>query len=82
MNISEEQNKMTIFYNKRLGTIQAIAGGIQDMSYFGEEEEDFKLIYDYIVIDNDEYVINNSNNFCVSDGQLKFKSTENINKYL
>ena len=57
---------MTIFYNKRLGTIQAIAGGTQDMSYFGEEEEDFKLIYDYIVVDNDEYVINNSNNFCVS----------------
>lgn len=73
---------MTIFYNKRLGTIQSIAGGTQDMSYFGEEEEDFKLIYDYIVVDNDEYVINNSNNFCVSERQLKFKNTENVNKYL
>lgn len=73
---------MTIFYNKRLGTIQAIVGGTQDMSYFGEEEEDFKLIYDYIVVDNDEYVINNSNNFCVSERQLKFKNAENVNKYL
>ena len=73
---------MTIFYNKRLGTIQSIAGGTQDMSYFGEEEEDFKLIYDYIVVDNDEYVINNSNNFCVSERQLKFKNAENVNKYL
>lgn len=82
MNITQEQSKMTIFYNKRLGTIQAIAGGIQDMSYFGEEEEDFKLIYDYIVVDNDEYVINNSNNFCVSERQLKFKNAENVNKYL
>ena len=82
MNITQEQSKMTIFYNKRLGTIQAIVGGIQDMSYFGNEEEDFKVIYDYIVIDYDEYVINNSNNFYVGERQLKFKSTENITKYL
>ena len=82
MNVLKETTKMTIFYNKRLGTIQAIAGGTQDMSYFGEEEEDFKLIYDYIVVDNDEYVINNSNNFCVSERQLKFKNAENVNKYL
>lgn len=82
MGISGETNKMTVFYNKRLGTIQAIAGGTQDMSYFGEEEEDFKLIYDYIVIENDEYVINNSNNFCVSEKQLKFKNAEKVNKYL
>lgn len=82
MNISEEQSKMTIFYNRRLGSIQAIAGGIQDMSYFGEQEEDFKIIYDYIVVDNDEYVINNSSNFIVINNGLKFKDSACINKYL
>lgn len=82
MNISEEQSKMTIFYNRRLGSIQAIAGGIQDMSYFGDQEEDFKIIYDYIVVDNDEYVINNSSNFIVINNGLKFKDSACINKYL
>lgn len=82
MNISEEQSKMTIFYNRRLGSIQAIAGGIQDMSYFGDQEEDFKIIYDYIVVDNDEYVINNSSNFIVINNRLKFKDSACINKYL
>lgn len=82
MNISEEQSKMTIFYNKRLGSIQAIAGGTQDMSYFGEEEEDFKVIYDYMVVDNDEYIIKNLSNFIVVNRQLKLKDSSNISKYL
>lgn len=82
MNISEEQSKMTIFYNKRLGSIQAIVGGTQDMSYFGEEEEDFKVIYDYIVVDNEEYIIKNLSNFIVVNRQLKFKDSNNISKYL
>lgn len=82
MNISEEQSKMTIFYNKRLGSIQAVVSGSQDMSYFGEEEEDFKQIYDYIVVDNDEYIIKNSYNFIVVNGELKIKDISNISKYL
>lgn len=82
MNISEEQSKMTIFYNKRLGSIQAVVSGSQDMSYFGEEEEDFKQIYDYIVVDNDEYIIKNSYNFIVVNEELKIKDISNISKYL
>lgn len=82
MKILEEQNKMTIFYNKRLGSIQAIVGGTQNMSYFGEQEEDFKIIYDYIVVDKDEYVINNSSYFIVINNVLKLKDSTCINKYL
>ena len=73
---------MTIFYNKRLGSIQAIVGGTQNMSYFGEQEEDFKIIYDYIVVDKDEYVINNSSYFIVINNVLKLKDSTCINKYL
>lgn len=82
MKILEEQNKMTIFYNKRLGSIQAIVTGTQNMSYFGEQEEDFKIIYDYIVVDKDEYVINNSSYFIVINNVLKLKDSACINKYL
>ena len=82
MKILEEQNKMTIFYNKRLGSIQAIVGGTQNMSCFGEQEEDFKIIYDYIVVDKDEYVINNSSYFIVINNALKLKDSACINKYL
>lgn len=82
MKILEEQNKMTIFYNKRLGIIQSIVTGTQNMSYFGEQEEDFKIIYDYIVVDKDEYVINNSSYFIVINNALKLKDSACINKYL
>jgi hypothetical protein len=79
-NIEEMKSKMTIYYNKRTGDISRIAGGIQDMSLFGVEEEDFKLIYDFIVIDDDIVVMRNMDKFKVENDKLKLN--EDLSKYL
>lgn len=62
----EEHNKsMTIYYYKRTGEIKNMVYGILDMSFFGEYEEDYKTIVDYIVVDRDEFVFDRVRDFKV-----------------
>ena len=73
---------MTVFYNKRTGSIKALISGEQDMNLYGEEKEDYEQIYDFIVVDLDEYVFSNHRSFAVVDGQLKLKDVAIPEKYL
>jgi hypothetical protein len=75
MTIEEMQNNMTVFYRKKTGEIKTIIGGINDMSAFGAEQEDMELIWGYVVIPRDTYVINNSQNFIydIETKELKIK---------
>ena len=66
MNAEKMKNRMTIFYFKSTGKIYAVATGIQDTKYFGDNEEDFKLIIDYIVVLKDETVINDFTKFKIN----------------
>ena len=59
MNIEEHLNNMTIFFSKKTGEIKSFATGIQDMNYFGNDKEDYELIWDYVVIPRDDKVIRN-----------------------
>lgn len=77
-----EDNKMTLFYSKRTGEIKAYTTGITDMGYYGDDEEDFKLIYDFIVVDRDDYVLDNFSKFKIVDKQIKLKEAVNLDKYL
>ena len=62
----EEHNKsMTIFYYKRTGGIKNVAYGVMDMSFYGEYEEDYSLIVDYIVVERDEFVFDRIRDFKV-----------------
>lgn len=83
-NIQEMQSKMTLFYSKQTKEIKCMATGIQDMSYFGDNEIDFNLIYDYIVVGMDEYVFNNASLFIIEDDRpiLKEMPKVDYNKYL
>lgn len=80
----EEMNlKMTIFYSKQTGEIKASCGGIQNMNFFNENKIDYEIIYDFIVVDRDEYVLNNIDKFKVVDGQVKLKEKPmDLSKYL
>lgn len=75
-------DKMTVFYNKRLGTIKLVMDGVQDMSSYGVEEEDYKQIYDFIIVDRDMYVHNNFHNMNVIDGEIKLKPVDTPVEYL
>lgn len=77
-----EFDKLTLFYNKRTGEIKELCSGPQNMDWFGEEKQDYMLIFDFIVIDYDAYILNNSHQFYVSDGNVKLKQDSVLNKYL
>ncbi len=63
--IEDFENNMTIYYRKATGAIKQVAGGIQDMSVFGDEESDYTLIWDFIIAPRDENVRDNMNQFTV-----------------
>lgn len=56
---------MTIYYRKKTGEIKMMMSDTCDMSVFGEEQEDYAQIWDYIHIEIDEVVRNNRSQFSV-----------------
>ena len=73
--------QMTIFYNKRTGSIKELCSGTQTMEWFGAEKEDYEQILDCIVVESDEYVLNNFPQFEVVEGALKLKQATDLSKY-
>lgn len=70
--IEEMENQMTVFFNKRLGKIMSIATGIQDFNtYYGEQAEDYSLIWDSVVLIKNDYVIQHQDDFIIENKQLK-----------
>lgn len=76
-------DKMTIFYSKETGAIKEWCTGEQDESWFGDETN-LTLVYDYVVVDYDNFIIKNYMDLEVIDGELKLKeNTKKIpEKYL
>lgn len=81
--IDEMNSKMTLFFSRQSGEIKASCGGIQDMNFFAENKIDYEIIYNYVVMDKDEYVLNNINKFKIVDGKVKLKEApKDLSKYL
>ena len=80
--IEENKKKMTIFYMKSDGSIVNFSTGIQDMNFYGEHKEDYSKIYDCIVVDFDDYVMNNLKDFYVNTEENKLKLKQNLRKYM
>ena len=59
MTLNEFESKMTIFYSKRTGEIQTFCTGVQDMSLFSKNADDYSIIWDYVVVYYDNFVIKN-----------------------
>ena len=87
---AEITKKMTIFYKLRNLEIDKIITGEQTLlSYARLDLEDAQLIYDYIVVEYDDYIINNMKNFELlkaGDGtisvNLKEQYKTELQKYL
>lgn len=78
--IKNFEKKVTLFYSPTTGDIKLHAGGIQDMSYFGPERDDYN--YKFIVVDKDDVLLNNLENFKVENGKLKLKNNDILAKYM
>lgn len=72
-NIKEMEAKMTIFYSKSSGIITMVMTGISDFKVFIDQAEDYKLIWDFVVVNKDEYVLYNYKNFIIENGEVKLK---------
>lgn len=64
--------KMTLFYMKRTGRVKGYCTGEQTMAFYGEDEEDYSEIMDYIQVDYDQFVIANRDYYKVVNGGLVF----------
>lgn len=75
-------DKLTIFYNKRTGAIKELCGGEQDMNWFGEEAKDYELIFDYLIVDYDPYILENYMNMKVINDEVKIIQNDVPEKYM
>jgi len=76
------ENILTIFYNKRTGSIKELCGGKQNMGWFGNEQQDYEQIFNYVHVDFDSYIIENYMNMMIVDGQVKLIQKDVPDKYL
>ena len=67
------KDKMTVFYKKRNGDIISVLDGEHDMSMYGDMEEDYSLIYDFIVIPNTVSLHRNFNLYIVKDNEVSIR---------
>ena len=75
-------DKLTVFYNKRTGSIKELCSGEQSFDWFGDEGQDYQLIYDLIVVDFDSFIFENYMNMKVVDRKLKLVEREIPEEYL
>ena len=76
--VEDYKVSMTVYFRKTNGDIKHIIPGIQSMDIFGDEKEDYLLIWDYVVTTRDEYVMKNKDKFVVDleTIQLMIKQSE------
>lgn len=78
--IEDFNNTMTLFYGKETGIIRDNGPGRQDLkTYYGASAGDFN--YDFIVIEKDDYVLNNLEKFIIQNGKLMRKPDPKASKY-
>lgn len=78
---------MLIVYSKSSGEIRGIySGDLQSIdSLYGKDAQEYKIIWDELKLEDDEYILNNWRNFIVdvNNGNiLKLKDAEELRKYL
>ncbi|MGL4801859.1 MAG: hypothetical protein ACRC18_06310 [Cetobacterium sp.] len=71
--------KMTLFYSLSTGKIKQYCTGVQTLDYFGEDKRDYN--YGYLVVDNDEFITRNLENFIVENGEVVMMQPQNVSKY-
>jgi hypothetical protein len=81
-NIEEMKNNMTIFYSKSNGSIKGAGSGIQNMNIYGDDAEDYSLIWDFIVLPIDDYVIKNVQLFKINVNTKNLEMIPQENNYL
>ena len=74
---------MTIIFNKKLGIIKGVfSGDLQTIkSLYGDEAEDYALIWDEINMPDDETVIHHSSQFIINVNTRQLEMIPVISSY-
>lgn len=83
-------SKITIFYKKRNLEMDSICEGVQDLGFYSDMDlEDAEMLYGYIVVDGDRFILKNRTGFYLEKDEngnvtLKIKEDfqETLRKYL
>lgn len=78
--LEEHDSRMTVFYRKCNGEIKMISDGIHDMSIFGEEQNDYELIWDYLVMDKVQEIKDYPNLFFINHEMHQVEVKQNLAK--
>jgi len=79
--IQMANENMTLYYSKSTGDIKNYCSGIQDMSFFNKDEQDFSLIWDFKVFPIDQYVLDHWINFTINLDTLIIELKPQTNIY-
>ena len=71
--------EITLFYSLATGKIKLYCTGVQNMDYFGEDKNDYN--YGILIVENDNYIIQNIDKFIVENGELVIVPQTISNKY-
>ena len=70
---------VTLFYNKRTGTIKDYCTGTQSMGFYGDEQQDFEQIFSCVVeprTSDVNNVIKNKQNFAINTATKEIEQKE------
>ena len=67
---------LTIFYNKRTGKIKELCSGKQSFDWFGDEAQDYEQIFDFVIVEFDEYILENYMTMEIVDRKLRVRQKE------
>lgn len=68
-----QEKELTLFYLKDTGEITGFCTGHQSMDYFGENKKIYSKIIDFIIVENDEFIIRNRDYYKVKNKKLVFE---------
>lgn len=69
--------KMTLYYMKRTGKVKGYCTGEQTMAFYGDDEEDYSEIMNFIHVPYDSFIIENREYYKVENGELIFMKEVN-----
>lgn len=74
--------KITLYYSKQTGKVKQYTTGEHDMKFYGEDQVDYEIIYDCIVVDYDRFIENNFSQFSVIDGVLEYTPPASLMRFM
>lgn len=72
---------MTVYFYKRTGVIAEFQTGINNMKTFGEHQQEYEQIMDFVVLEKDDFFLTHSRDFKIDTETKELIYLVNTSKY-